>query len=107
MALLPRTSKLGLLALRCLVTVFNRFPIHRIPPCGQIIRAPVLVEQIVRVLPHIDAKDWRLARHIRVVLIRRAFDTELARLVDGEPRPAAAETSDAGFRELLLEFIET
>src|SRR5262249_53508919 len=43
--------------------------------------------------------------HERVVLIRRAFDDELAALID-DPRPAAAEAPDGGRLELLLELVE-
>ena len=44
--------------------------------------------------------------HERVVLVRRAFDDELAGLVDAEPGPAAAEAGDRRFGEGFFEFVE-
>src|SRR5262245_33725538 len=57
-------------------------------------------------LPHVEAKEWRLPFHERVVLVRRARDRQPAPLVE-QPHPAAAETTDARFCPLLLERVET
>src|SRR5205807_1831080 len=55
-----------------------------------------------RVLPDIDAQNRRLAAHVRAVLIGAREDLELA-VRKNEPRPAAAETLDAGVLDLGLE----
>src|SRR3982750_1775828 len=83
----------------------NLRPIHDVPPRLDVIRPAVLVLEVVRVLPHVEAKDWGLAFHQRIVLIRRARDRQLATVVD-EPRPARAEAADTGGAELLAEFRE-
>src|SRR5882757_375627 len=77
-------------------------PVHDVPPGGDVIGPAVLVFQVVRVLPDVDAEDGLLALHQRAVLIRGAFDHELAALID-HPGPATAEAADAGFRQLFLE----
>src|SRR5437867_4497443 len=72
-------------------------PVHDAPPRADVVGASVLVLQIVRVLPDVDAEHDLLAFHQRTILIRRAFDGELAALVD-DPRPPAAETAHARLR---------
>src|SRR5579872_4005887 len=80
-------------------------PVDHVPPRADVIRTAVLILQVVRVLPDVDAEDDLLAFHQRAVLVRAALDGELAAVVD-HPRPAAAEAADAGLRELLLERVE-
>ena len=44
--------------LLCLFEVsVDRFPVHDVPEGGDIVGAPVLVLQIVRVLPHVQPED--------------------------------------------------
>src|ERR1700681_1294553 len=81
------------------------FPVDDIPPGADVVRPPVLVLQVVRVLPHVEAHDRLLAFHQRIVLIRGAGDRELAPVVD-QPRPARAESSDARGAELLSKLRE-
>src|SRR6478609_445326 len=80
-------------------------PVHHIPPRPDVIRATVLILQVVRVLPDVEAKQSVLAFHQRVVLVRRARDRELAALAD-QPRPAGAEAARAGGGELLFKLCE-
>src|SRR5689334_5219791 len=88
------------------VTPAHFLPVHRVPPRLEVIRAAVLVLEIVGMLPHVVAEDrGRLAVHERIVLIRRARDRELTTLVD-EPHPPRAEPCGAGRVELLLELLE-
>src|SRR4051794_14987108 len=61
-------------------------PVHHVPPGRDIVRPPVLVLQIVGVLPDIEAEDRLLAVHERVVLVRRAHDRQLAAVAD-QPGP--------------------
>src|SRR5712691_6383591 len=81
-------------------------PVHNVPPGVDVIGPAVLILQVVRVFPHVDAEDDLLPFHQRAVLVRGAFDHELATLID-HPRPAAAEAADTGLLQLLLELVET
>ena len=72
-------------------------PVDHVPPGVDVVGTAVLILQVVRVLPDVDAEHGLLAFHQRAVLVRRAFDRELAAAVD-DPRPAAAEAADARLR---------
>ena len=79
-------------------------PIHRIPPCREIVGAFVLIFEIIGVLPHIDAQHHPLnALFERRVLIGRRDDRELAVLADDQPRPARAEAAETGRVDFLNE----
>src|SRR5205807_9032280 len=80
-------------------------PVDRVPPRVDVIRAAVLVLEIVGVLPHVEADDRELAFHQRAVLVGGRDDVDLARLVLYQPRPARAEASDGGGGKFLLELI--
>src|SRR5207249_10193305 len=80
-------------------------PVDDVPPRRHIVRPPVLVLEVVRVLPHIEPEDGNLAVHERAVLVRRAEQLELAAR-EREPRPAAAEAARGGARQLLFELGE-
>jgi hypothetical protein len=80
-------------------------PVDRVPPGVDVVGAPVLVLQVVGVLPHVDAEERRLPVGDRVVLVRGRHDRE-SRTVMHEPRPARAELADAGVLHLALEVVE-
>src|SRR5438094_393480 len=80
-------------------------PVDDVPPCVDVVRPAILILQVVRVLPDVEAHDDLLVFHERTVLVRAALDRQLAAVVD-QPRPAAAEAADAGFLEFFLEFVE-
>src|SRR5690348_16202625 len=81
-------------------------PVDHVPPGLHVVGPAVLVLEVVRVLPDIQAEDrGRLPVHDRVVLVRRADDRELAAVVD-QPGPAGTEAGAAGRVELLLELLE-
>src|SRR5271166_5641546 len=65
-------------------------PVHDVPPGVDVVRPAVLVVEVVRVLPDVDAEEWRLARGDRAVLIRRCDDGESGAVVH-EPGPAGPE----------------
>src|SRR3984893_12604164 len=69
-------------------------PVDRVPPGGHVVGTPVLVLEVVRVLPDVDAQDRHPALRYRVVLVREALDHQLAAGQVG-PAPAAAELADA------------
>src|SRR5690349_1164479 len=106
-ALCPRPSCPSCLSylLALSESLVNLRPVDDVPPRVDVVGPAVLILEVVRVFPDVDAEDGLLAVHHRVVLIRRAFDHELAAVVD-DPRPAAAKPSDRGGFELLLELVE-
>src|SRR4029078_11501161 len=57
-------------------------PVHHVPPRIHVVRAAVLVLQVVGVLPDVDAEGDLLPFHQRAVLVRRALDRHLPALVD-------------------------
>src|SRR4051812_9104879 len=77
-------------------------PVDHVPERVQVVRAAVLVLQVVGVLPHVGAQQRRLAGRHRVVLVRRARHRQARAIVD-QPRPAGAELVHAGVLELGLE----
>src|SRR5690242_534978 len=85
--------------------VFHFFPVHYIPPRRQVVRAAVLIFQIVGVLPNVAAHYRVFAFHQRIVLVRRGGDLHLSSGLD-QPGPTGAETSHAGRVEFLFERIE-
>src|ERR1041385_4603018 len=76
-------------------TIGDEIPVHHVPPRRDVIRALVLILQVIRVLPHIDPEQRLTAERQRGVLIGRGFDFQTARHRRGavihEPGPAAAE----------------
>jgi hypothetical protein len=88
----------------------DRVPVDDVPPRADLGRALVLLLELVRVLPDVEAEDGRLpCLHRGRVLVRRRDDLERRRrhrLVDDEPRPAAAEDGRGRVREILLELVE-
>ena len=57
-------------------------------------------------LPHIVAKNRRLAIGDGVVLVGRRHDGQLAAAVLDKPNPTGTETGDARRVELLFEIVE-
>src|SRR3954454_13638754 len=95
------------LAARLLEAPAHLVPVHDVPPRLQVVRALVLVLEVVGVLPDVDAEEWRLPGGDRRVLVGRARDLEAAaRPVVDEPGPAASELPDARCVHLLLELVE-
>src|SRR5262249_8148219 len=95
-------------ALGGLETSGDLVPVHRAPPGGDVVRAAVLILEVVRVLPDVQAEDGgallprRDDVHQRVVLVGGRGDGELAVAYD-QPGPAGAESGGAGLGERLLE----
>src|SRR5438270_13579922 len=88
------------------VVFADRFPIHHIPPGLEVIGAPILVKEIVSVLPNIDTEDRLVAVHQRAVLIRRGNYFELSALVFDQPGPTTAKASHASRGKFFLEGVE-
>src|SRR5438128_11335362 len=71
-------------------------PVDDVPPGGQVLRAAVLVLEVVGVLPHVVAHDGIVALGKGVVLVGRAHGGQLAVPGEHQPGPAAAEALDPG-----------
>jgi len=81
----------------------HEIPVHQmIEKCLDEIRPPVLVIEIVGVLPHVAGQQRTLALRQGIDRVRRGGNLELAAL-GNEPGPAAAELSDRCGFELFLE----
>src|SRR5699024_10657811 len=65
----------------------------------------VLVLQVVRVLPDVDADHRYLAIGERAVLVRGTNDLQLA-VIDNEPSPAGAELASCRLLELFLHLVD-
>src|SRR5712664_578288 len=86
-----------------LVAGLDGLPVQGVEPGRDVVRTLVLVLQVVRVLPDVDAEDGRQVLHVRAVLVRIRLDRKLAPRVRQQPGPAAAELAHAGLLQLLLE----
>src|SRR3954467_8218038 len=110
-AFVKSTAETKALLRRGEVVLFGLRPIDHIPDGLQVIGAAVLVVEIVGVLPHVHAEDWRAfdagdgLAHDWAVLIRRGADLQLA-TAHVEPDPARAETAHACGCEFLLKLRE-
>src|SRR5215217_6482845 len=68
---LVRAIERLLLGVPCgLVTPFGLVPVYDFPPRVYVLGAPVLILQVVGVLPHVQPNHRRLAFHERCVLVR-------------------------------------
>src|SRR4051812_18437451 len=74
-------------------------PVHDIEPGADVVGAAILVLEIIGVFPDVNPEQRSLALHDRAVLIRCAFNRQLAAAGD-HPGPAAAEPADASLGEL-------
>src|SRR5437764_5784622 len=83
----------------------DKIPVHEMVEKGlDEIGPPVLVIEIVGVLPDIAGQEGRLPERDRVDPVQGVRDLEFT-LVGDEPGPAAAELIDRGLLELLLELV--
>src|ERR1035437_8596376 len=85
--------------------VFDFLPVDYVPPGGNVIRAAVLILQVVGVLPHVQAHHVALALHYGAVLVGGGRNLEFP-AGSQQPRPAGAEARGRGLVELLLEALE-
>src|SRR2546423_3227164 len=70
---------------RLLVALGDGLPVDGVEPGRDVVRALVLVLEVVRVLPHVHAEDRGHPFHVRAVLVGVALDRELAARVGYEP----------------------
>jgi len=83
----------------------DRRPIDLIEQCRNIVRASVLIVQVIGVLPNIDSQEWASlsgagdnARHKGVVLIGRGGHNQLVRLLGvlDKPGPTGPKLASSG-----------
>src|SRR6266568_884722 len=86
-----------------LVALGDGLPVDGVEPGRDVVRALVLVLEVIGVLPHVHAEDRGHSLHVRAVLVGVALDRELAARVGDEPSPSAPELAYRGLGELLLE----
>mmetsp|Transcript_887 Transcript_887/g.2792 ORF Transcript_887/g.2792 Transcript_887/m.2792 type:complete len:243 (+) Transcript_887:1763-2491(+) len=94
-----------------LVVERDLLPVDHVEPRRDVLRAAVLVLEVVRVLPDVEAEDrdhlgLAAAVHERVVLVGRRVDRKLAVGLDAKPAPARAEAAGRLGGELLLKLVE-
>src|SRR5918998_329315 len=94
------------------VALVDLVPVDGVQPRLEILRTPVLVFEVVGVLPNVVPEYWEARRlddpgHQRVVLVRGRCDGKPAVGADDHPDPAGAEPADAGLVELGLQRIES
>src|SRR6516164_6881305 len=82
-------------------------PVHHVPPRLEVIGTPILIFQIVGVLPHVVSHQRALAVHERRVLIGLGDERELAGPRDGHEYPSRSEDAHAGGVELVLKLVES
>src|SRR5581483_2351616 len=77
-------------------------PVDNVPPGRNVVGAPVLVFQIIRMLPDIEAQNRLLAFHERTVLIWSGDDFKTA-VAFHEPCPAGTESAGGRRGEFFFE----
>src|SRR5829696_451834 len=108
----PRGSREGVgclgALLGSLVAALRFIPVNHVPPRLYVLRPPVLVLEVVGVLPHVQPYHRHLAFHKRGVLVGGGLDRERALGGSYQPRPTAPEQGPRRRRrpELLLEALE-
>jgi len=98
----PFLRLLRLLAARPLVPLAHEIPVDDVEERRHVVRATVLVFEIVGVFPDIEASSG-VCRRVSGESWFACLDVELLVRIDGEPRPAAAELAQGRLREFLLE----
>ena len=85
------------------VSLADEVPVNDLEERRHVLRPPVLIFQIVGVLPNIHPKQGLLVPADRRVLIGRRLDAQLLVRIEDHPGPAAPELAQSGLRQLLLE----
>src|SRR5215212_1781435 len=85
------------------VVLRNLRPVNDVPPSFDVIRAAVLVIQVVGVFPDVHTNDRFVAVHQWTVLVRRGHDFQFSVFVFDQPCPAATKATGAGGGELFLQ----
>jgi hypothetical protein len=90
------------------VTFVDLGPVDSVPPGCEVVGPTVLVFQVVRMLPDVDAEDRDpTAVHKWTVLVRGAGHGQIAIAADDHPCPTAAKATDTGLIDRVFERVET
>src|SRR5919201_4383233 len=81
-------------------------PVNNVPPRRQVLGTPIVVFQIVGVLPTVVAHDREQPVRKGIVLVGSGDDLKLAAIGAGKPHPTAAEQLGTCVVKLLLKGIE-
>ena len=102
-----RSARVGgfRLAASRLEMLVDLVPVNDIEKGSDVLRPPVLVFQVVSVLPDIDPQDRGFSLADRAILVRCGYDFQLS-LVYRHPSPSASEDKSCGVREVLLDLVE-
>ena len=90
----------------------DHVPIDDVPEGRNVVRATILVVQVISVLPNIESEDRSaiansgFLAHERVVLIRGGANSKASISLYAEPSPARSETSGARFGKFFFKSIE-
>ena len=89
------------------IKLFHLAPVDHVEERGDVVRAAVLVVQVVGMLPDVEAQDWQVPMQEGAVLVGGAAHVQLAAFIKAHPGPAAAEARGRGLGELLAKAVET
>src|SRR5262245_23544141 len=90
-SLVKQKAKEGLPAAGVCIALGNLIPIDDIPPGAEVLRAAVLILEVVGMLPYIVAQNREVAICERAVLVGSGGNFKLAMLVEDEPGPPRTE----------------
>ncbi len=90
------------------VTRLHILPIHYLPPVSHICSTPVLVHDVVRVLPDVERQQWDHLFHRRSVLVGSGLDVDLVAILRRsiKPSPTRAKNIITKRAERFLELIK-
>src|ERR1035437_791082 len=86
-----------------LVALAHEIPVDHLEEGSHVIRAAVLVFEVVGVLPDINPEQRLLVLAGRRVLVGRRLDAQLLVGIEDQPSPATAELTQCGFGEFVFE----
>ena len=87
------------------VSIGNCVPVDNVPESADIVRASILVVQVVGVFPDIETKNGSASFHQGAVLVGGAFHDQLIS-VNTQPRPTAAKPRGRGVGKGFLKCFE-
>src|SRR5690606_34599717 len=81
-------------------------PVDDVIEGGNVIGTPILILEVIGMLPDVEPQYGRVARHEGAVLVARAFNDKLFIGGYAQPGPAAAETRQGCLGKSLFELIQ-
>src|SRR5689334_5847558 len=87
-------------------SLVDLIPIYDVPPRRKVLGTPVLILQIVGMLPNIISHNGMMTIYDGVILVGGLYHFQLSRISPYKPHPSTAESIGAGVVKLLLELFE-